>query len=183
MDITIYTGIGAHATPPDVLALMRRIGRHFAASGTMLRSGGSPGADTAFEEGCGGGPKEIYLPWPGFNGNASLLALDGAWYNRIATSEAWQALRKELRSESPPVELDALPRETRLRYARDIPQVLGGDLASPSDLVLCWTPPVDQPEGTRIALYVARHFGMPIVNLNDARECERWERRLSEEPA
>ena len=181
MGIAVYTGIGARETPPDVLALMRRIARHFAARGVVLRSGGSPGADIAFAEGCGDGPKEIYLPWPGFNGNTSPLVLDDAWYARIAASEAWAVLRKALGGESPPVELDALPRETRLRYARDVPQVLGRDLASPSDLILCWTPPAGPPEGTRIALYVARRYGVAIANLNDDGERAWWSGPLSDQ--
>lgn len=182
MDIATYTGIGARETPPEVLALMRAIGRRLALEGAVLRSGGSPGADAAFEEGCGDGPKEIYLPRPGFNGNPSLLALDDAWYARIVAHAAWGVLRAALARESPPVDLDALPFETRLRYARDVPQVLGRDLASPSDLVLCWTPPAGPPEGTRIALYVARQYGVATANLNDAGERGRWARHVSARP-
>jgi hypothetical protein len=180
MTVSVYAGIGARETPPEVLALMRDIGRHFAALGAVLRSGGSPGADAAFEEGCGDGPKEIYLPHPGFNGNSSPLALDAAWFARIAAHAAWRALREALARESPPVDLDALPLEARLRYARDVPQALGRDLTSPADLVICWTPPAGPPEGTRVALYVARQYGVPVANLNDGDERARWARLVSE---
>jgi len=179
MSIAIYTGIGARATPPDVLALMTAIARHLAAAGVVLRSGGSPGADAAFEAGCGDGPKEIYLPWPGFNGNPSPLALDDALAARIARHDAWRVLRDALARETPPTDLDALPDETRRLYARDVPQILGRDLATPSDLVLCWTPLGVPPEGTRIALYLARHYSVPVANLNDSTVRDEWWRRVA----
>ena len=54
---------------------MRVIARELATRGWLLRSGGSPGADSAFEQGCdeGHGRKEIFLPWQGFNGSESHL--------------------------------------------------------------------------------------------------------------
>jgi len=45
---------------------MRRCATRLELLGYTLRSGGANGADTAFEEGCC--RKELYLPWPGFNG-------------------------------------------------------------------------------------------------------------------
>jgi hypothetical protein len=177
MPIARYTGIGARTTPPDVLALMTSLARRMAAAGAILRSGGSPGADMAFEAGCGDGPKEIYLPWPGFNGNPSPLALDDALAARIVRHDAWRVLRDALARETPPTDLDALPDGTRRRYARDVPQILGRDLATPSDLVLCWTPPGGPPEGTRIALYLARHCAIPVANLNDSAVRDEWRRR------
>ncbi|HEX8036133.1 MAG TPA: hypothetical protein VF510_19910 [Ktedonobacterales bacterium] len=174
-----YTGIGAHATPLDVLDLMGAIARYFAGQGFVLRSGGSPGADVAFELGCGEGRKEIYVPWAGFNGNASPLAMTDDLMGRIVGSGVWQALREALAGETPPVDLDAVPEEQRRLYARDVCQVLGADLISPSERIVCWTPPSGEPEGTRIAVYVARDVGIPIDDLSDPAVKERW-RRLVE---
>lgn len=169
-----YTGIGAHATPSDVLDLMAAIARHFAEQRIVLRSGGSLGADLAFESGCGEGPKEIYVPWAGFNGNPSLLAMTGNLLVRITGSDAWQVLRVALAAETPPVDLDALSDEQRRLAARDVCQVLGADLTSPSERIICWTPPSGEPEGTRFALYIARAAGIPIDNLSDAAVEKRW---------
>ena len=71
----LYAGIGSRETPPDILLKMVKIGCHLAKMGWTLRSGGAPGADSAFEKGCdlGGGDKQIFLPWKGFQGNSSLL--------------------------------------------------------------------------------------------------------------
>ncbi|MGZ3682129.1 MAG: hypothetical protein ACXVDI_26515, partial [Ktedonobacterales bacterium] len=79
-------------------------------------------------------------------------------------------------AETPPVDLDAVREEQRRVYARDVCQVLGTDLISPSERVVCWTPPSGAPEGTRIALYVARDADIPIDNLSDPAVEERWRR-------
>lgn len=178
MMLRYYTGIGAHATPPDVLELMGAFARNRARQGIVLRSGGSPGADMAFELGCGGGPKEIYVPWAGFNGNPSLLVMTGDLLARVTASDAWRALREALAAETPPVDLDALPDEQRRLYARDVCQVLGADLITPSELVMCWTPASSEREGTRIALYVAEEAGIAIDNLSDPVVFARWRRLL-----
>lgn len=174
-----YTGIGAHATPPDVLDLMVAIARHHARLGIVLRSGGSPGADVAFEVGCGDGPKEIFVPWTGFNGNPSRMVMTGDLLARVTGSPIWQALREALAAETPPGDLDALPDEQRRLYARDVCQVLGADLSTPSEWIICWTPPSGEREGTRIALYVARKAGIPVDNLSDQAVFERWRRMVS----
>lgn len=70
-----YAGIGSRKTPKEILGLFDYLGRYFAKRRFLLRSGAADGADTAFEDGCDiySGPKEIYLPWKGFNGNGSEL--------------------------------------------------------------------------------------------------------------
>jgi hypothetical protein len=54
--------------------------------------------------------------------------------------------------------------------------VLGADLITPSERIVCWTPPSGEPEGTRIALYAARFSGIPIDDLWDTAVKERWRR-------
>jgi hypothetical protein len=174
LEIACYTGIGARQTPADILTLMSAIGRFYSAHNVALRSGGSPGADTAFEEGCGPGPKEIYLPWPGFNGRSSLWVITDDWAVRIRAHTAWRVIRDALQRESPSLDLDALPREVQLLYARDVPEVLGASLDAPSARVVCWTPPSGEVEGTRIALHVAHDWAIPIDNLNDPATLQRW---------
>lgn len=64
-----YAGIGARATPPDVLDLMRELAAKLATENWTLRTGGAAGADQAFLEGAISvrGCHEVYLPWPGYN--------------------------------------------------------------------------------------------------------------------
>src|SRR5436305_1567732 len=65
-----YAGVGSRKTPEDALERMRHYAARLAERGFILRSGGAPGADTAFEEGTKDFPhhqRMIYLPWVGFN--------------------------------------------------------------------------------------------------------------------
>lgn len=48
---------------------MTRIAQRLEARGYVLRTGGGNDTDSAFEAGCA--KKEVFLPWPGFNGRAS----------------------------------------------------------------------------------------------------------------
>lgn len=63
-----YAGVGSRETPEDVLQLMRQFAIKLANLGWVLRSGGAPGADSAFEAGCKEvqGRMSIFLPWKGF---------------------------------------------------------------------------------------------------------------------
>jgi hypothetical protein len=62
-----YTGIGSRNTPHNIKNLMVGLARKLADEGYILRTGGSPGADTAFEVGAiDKGDMEIYLPYSGF---------------------------------------------------------------------------------------------------------------------
>ena len=65
-----YAGVGGRETPAHVLNLMTRIAQGLTKVGGILRSGGARGADTAFEAGAGSA-KEIFLPYPGCQGNPS----------------------------------------------------------------------------------------------------------------
>ena len=65
-----YAGIGARATPPEILSLMTRAAFALTKRGYVLRSGHAIGADSAFERGAGEAA-EIYLPAPGWRGSAS----------------------------------------------------------------------------------------------------------------
>jgi hypothetical protein len=174
-----YVGAGAHATPPDVLALMTRLARWLRERGYTLRSGGSPGADAAFEAGCGAGAKEIYLPVAGFNGHPSSLVLTDELFRRITQHDVWQSLRGTLARESPPVALDALPALTRRLYARDVLQVLGPDLLSPAERVIFWRPSAP-PEGTRITLAIAQRVGVATEDLSDPEVAAVWRLLLEE---
>lgn len=157
-----YTGVGSRETPPDVLETMKDIAVYFAFNGWILRSGGAPGADTAFEEGVDyiQGPKQIFLPWKGFNGNKS------PFYN--IPSEAFDVSR-----EAYGPRLDFMKRPIRLLMARNVQQVLGHTLDQPSKLVICWTPDgvthssgrSKKTGGTGQAIAVASRYGVPVFNL------------------
>jgi hypothetical protein len=45
--------------------------------------------------------------------------------------------------------------------------MLGSDLKSPVNMVVCWTPRGEATGGTGQAIRMARHYGIPVYNLYD----------------
>ena len=119
-----YTGIGSRATPEPILSLMVNIAIYFNNKGYTLRSGGASGADSAFETGAGT-KKEIYIPWKGFNKSKNK-------YIEIPEKAF------SIASEFHPV-WDKLKDPVKRLHARNVMQILGSDLKTPSKLVICWT--------------------------------------------
>ena len=128
-----------------------------------LRSGGAPGADSAFEHGAlsnVGASVEIYLPWRGFNGNPSPL------YG--VTPEAL-----ELAEEIYGPRWKYISHGAKALMARNCYQVLGKDLNTPSDFVVCYTSDGCKTSakrsaktgGTGQAIDLANRWDIPIYNL------------------
>ena len=156
----VYAGIGSRQTPQAVLETMERIGRAMARHGWTLRSGAADGADTAFEAGAENerGPREIWLPWPGFKGRAADGAATRVGINSQANRDlarqahpAWHVLREAVQK----------------LMVRNVHQVLGPEPGSspPSDVVICWTPDGAGEGGTGMAIPLAERHGVPVVDL------------------
>ena len=149
-----YAGIGARDTPEHILKTMTSLASYLYEEGWILRSGGAGGADSAFEKGCKSeNQKEIFLPWKGFNNHPS--------ERYIITEEAL-----ELASEYHPY-WNNLKRSHRLLQSRNCYQVLGADLNSYSDLVICYTKNGKICGGTGQALRIATSskYNIPVLNL------------------
>lgn len=149
----IYTGIGSRQAPGDIIFVMNGIGYALAKKGYTLRSGGADGSDAAFETGCdsGGGNKEIYLPWKNFNNNQSFL------YN-VST----KAL--ELAETIHPA-WGVCSYGAKKLHGRNCYQVLGLDLNTPSNFLICWTMDGQEKGGTRTAIVLAKRHKIPVYNL------------------
>jgi hypothetical protein len=119
--------------------------------GYTLRSGGADRADTAFELGAGD-VKEIYLPWDGFNNRHDGIVMGNSF-----------AARKIAMQFHP--YWDNLTAGGKKLHTRNVPQVLGRDLKTPSEFVVCWTPDGEASGGTGQALRIAAHYGIEIINL------------------
>ncbi len=160
-----YAGIGSRKTPPDVEARMEDIGAKMARAGMILRSGAAESADSSFERGCdaAGGKKEIFLPWPGFNGRKSEF---------VGVTDEMIALAKKYHPA-----WDKLGQGGEKLQARNGPQMLGWDLKTPSRAVVCWTPKGEITGGTGQALRIAADLGVPVINLGS----ERWRTASNDE--
>lgn len=152
---SFYAGIGARKTPVDILSLMTKIAGALEEKGLILRSGGAEGADSAFERGVKDpNNKEIFLPWPGFNRRNDIPAIpvtEQAYAMAALFHPAWERLS----------------RGPQALMARNMYQVLGADLNTPSKLVICWTPGGKIVGGTGQALRGAAHFNIPVINLGN----------------
>jgi len=148
-----YTGVGSRSTPPDILELMSKIAKDMQMLGYVLRSGGAGGADEAFEKGADEMHREIYLPWQGFNGNGSKLAgvCNGAIQRASEIHPAWARCSVGVKK----------------LHARNVYQVLGKDLKTPSEILICWTRNAEVKGGTATAIRLAKEVGAKVYNLCD----------------
>lgn len=176
-----YAGVGSRDTPPDVLKSMRCIGQEAYASGWVLRSGGARGADTAFMEGArkgaiaehvaGNAPPlplaliekaEIYLPWDGFN--HSYVDTEPYCVDCQDLSPALREAAATYTCKYHP-NAKALGSKAKLFMDRNAYQVMGSDLHTPCDRIICWTPGGQIEGGTGQALRIAQEKGIEIYNL------------------
>lgn len=149
----IYSGIGSRETPPEYIKQMTSVGRFMASWGHTLRSGAAAGADTAFEIGCDEqeGTKEVYLPYERFRGHQSSL---------FGSTREARMIAKEFHPN-----WAGLGDTGRAFMTRNVYQVLGQDLKTPTHFVICWTPNGKVTGGTGQALRIALHHEIPIFNL------------------
>jgi hypothetical protein len=151
-----YTGVGSRSLPPDIALKINEIAKFLAKKGFILRSGGADGSDFEFEKGCdeGGGLKEIFLPWKGFNDNKSELTF---------TQEAFK-----LASAIHPVWNNLKPGAKYL-HSRNCHQVLGQDLKTPSLFLVCYTENGEKKGGTATAITLAEQNNIPVFNLGSGK--------------
>ncbi len=153
-----YAGIGSRKTPPEERNRIREIALELNRQGYTLRSGGADGADTYFEEGAT--KKEIFLPWDGFNKRPiSKDASPGATYFQGATDAAVALAQRVIDG------FEDRNVAVRMILARNMHQVLGEDLRTPVEFVVCWTPEGKVIGGTGHAIKLARSRGIPVYNL------------------
>ena len=167
--LRFYSGIGARRAPPEVLSLMTRAAFALLKRGYVLRSGHAIGADTAFERGAGQAA-QIFLPAPGWRGSAST-------FHAGTLGEGVWGRAREIAAAHHPV-FASRSRFVHDLHTRNVFQVLGLALDSPSEFVLCWTADGEASGGTGQALRIAATHGVPVYNLQRARERAHVEHHL-----
>lgn len=166
-----YTGVGSRQTPELILLQMRRLAAWLRYGGYTLRSGGAEGADRAFASQAGQ-DAEIYLPWLGFLMCDYRLARPSLDAYRLAatTHPNWSKLHSGARA----------------LHARNCHEVLGANLDTPSEFLICWTPDgcvgaasrTRETGGTATAIILAERFGVEVYNLKNPGTLERLESKL-----
>lgn len=148
-----YTGVGSRETPKQIVELMRLTARKLQEADYILRSGAADGADLAFESGVDcPDSKEIWIPWSGFNKSHSTnLPVPEAFDIARTVHPAWHKLTDGAKS----------------LHARNIHQLLGADLNTPSDFVLCYTHNGDTIGGTATVIRLATKLKIPIFNFGN----------------
>ena len=160
MNSLTYAGIGSRETPSEVLDEMKTLGTCLGINGFTLRTGGAEGADIAFEKGCDicGSKKEIYTPWKNFSKyskNEIVAPNLSNWKEALQIAEKFHPAWNRLST-------GAQKLITRNTY-----QVLGLDLNSPVDLVVCWTKDGKASGGTGQAIRLAESYKIPVFNLKN----------------
>lgn len=146
-----YAGIGSRETPDRICEMMTAVAKRLSSLDYVCRSGGADGADDAFEKGAT--YKQIFLPWDKFNGRC----VNGTSYIIPPYVEEYV--------------FKYHPKPSNLSYAgkklmsRNTYQILGLDLNTPVEFVLCWTKDGLASGGTGQAIRIAKDRGIPVFNL------------------
>ena len=166
----IVTGIGSRSydmqTPSTNREILEWIGEMSGVHQWTLRSGGADGMDSAFES-VWKGPKEIFIPWAGFNNrndgiNGAVIITDPLILSQTASvaqriHPAW----------------GRLSRGARALHSRNVNQLKGADLMRNSD-VCVYCADVDGSGqvkgGTRTAVMLAEYNQVPTFNIKHTQD-------------
>ena len=156
-----YTGIGSRETPPESMAILKKIAQTYSKLGYTLRSGGADGADEAFEK-AHTGSQEIFLPWQGFNNRDSRYYKIPPKAFDIAASihPAWDKMSpRDGREYSP----------AQCLHARNVQQIMGSHLNSPTLFVVFYAKEElgKVQGGTATAVNLARSLNIPTFNIQN----------------
>jgi len=162
-----YAGIGSRRTPDDVQRLMNKSALRLESLGFTLLSGGAGGADYAFSYGIQA--KVIFLPWVKFEGLTGTVVSDPLAFTVASQLHPrWHSLSQGAQK----------------LMARNTHQILGADLKSPVDFVLCWTPDGAETStsirtgGTGQAIRLANLHNIPVFNMHNPDALERLAKHI-----
>lgn len=191
-----YTAVGSRNTPTEFISPMANLSRRLRELGWVFRSGKADGADAIFQTGAQislaadleGKYGEVYKAWESFNteSNSILPFVTESgytlwpWWDIVIKDKELISKAEDIVSEIHPfwkAEKDAIaagkPLEKPMSkgakslHTRNVFQVLGRDLNSPSEFLVCYAP-VDKhgiPKGgTRTAFVLAQQYDIPCFN-------------------
>ena len=160
-----YTGIGSRKTPSEICSLIEKISIFLSEKKYILRSGGANGSDTSFSKNIDDNKKQIFLPWKGFNNN---------WDHKYSITEPALKMAEEFHPA-----WDKCSYGAKKLHARNCYQVLGYDLNSPSEFIICWTKGGKLVGGTSQALRIGKKHNIKIYNLAIEEDKKYWEEKIN----
>ncbi len=170
-----YTGVGSRETPTNILKLMHQVAYGMARLGYTGRSGSAGGADTAFEQGYNeyaivNGISdyysfEAYLPWKGF----SDIIEDSVHIVTPNLNNYQEAC--DIAATLHPI-YHKLKRGAKALHTRNVYQILGLDLNTPSKILFCYAQPTYNKQGeltgvkggTNTAVQLAMKHDIKVYN-------------------
>ena len=167
MTTKYFTGIGSRDITEEEYSLLLRISKWVCSQGYTLRSGHALGSDSAFEEGAshhsGQDNREIYIPYKNFKGNNVLSDLiDVSTWSEESTYLC-ECIARMARGGFWGLSIGG-----KNLHSRNVPQVLGKDLKTPSDFVLFCSDETkggNVKGGTATAVKIAKAWGIPTFNI------------------
>jgi len=162
VDRLIITGVGSRKTPMDVCKHIREIAAYIGSKNGIIRSGNARGADHAFEHpdvNC-----EIYMAkQPNYGTFANPKH---TYYFGVSHEAKMMALKYH-----PTPHIIQNNNYIWTLMARNSYQVLGHDLKSPTNGLICWTPDgatsvtTRKTGGTGQAIRIANDMDIPVYNI------------------
>lgn len=185
-----YTGIGSRDITATHEELICKLAKRIPVEYT-LRSGGATGSDMAFhraalsvDRSLSLPPHEIYLPWNGLNNHYGTGASGKYRSNHLSLSDIDSKLVEEATETASRIHFawNFLSPASKLLHTRNIFQVLGRDLKTPSQFLVCMANYEDTKGtptgGTRTAWMLAKEYEIPCYNLMDIKQRQSFERML-----
>ena len=176
-----FTGIGSRKIGKSFDSIyLAKLASYFAKEGFIVRHGDAVGSDRIFrDEFRNRGKQEIYIPWKSFIDDYDYSADMGdcvlGEINVYCISDYDKKSIKEINHILKECGLYFKKESTTKLVQRNVLQVLGKDLQTPSEFVICWTP--DGAEslkdiskdtgGSRVAIGVADLFDIPVYNIKN----------------
>jgi len=179
------TLVGSRDMPSDVKGLLGEVGGRLAMDGFHGRSGFADGADIEFFKGyLNEGLASLftnYMPWWKFRSNEEPL------WHVTEVKDTFKLVPSAYLTDATEIASGIHPawhrctRGPRALHTRNVCQVLGDDLATPSKVLYCYVGKVDKhgdpTGGTRTAWMLAKKYNIPCRNLAEPavmESCLKW---------
>ena len=189
--VKFYTGVGSRETPKDILEYIRKVGKRMAELNYIGRSGSADGADYYFELGYFDYLKDAqtnntecltlfnsYIPWNNFKTKHGVISVDR--YHSCPQQFSSYKEAKTMVSTIHPA-YNKLTSGALALHTRNIYQVLGDSLDSPSKVLFCYAQPTKTgvKGGTNTAYQLALRHNIPCYNFYKQEDIDKINKLLN----